>query len=90
MKMLSECSLADRLTIEEENAGLHFLVRVDLPVTEDVILRRCAEVGLGISSLSDYYHGKVPQQARKCLVVNYSGLSQKDLTKLEEILAIIH
>ena len=75
---------------EEENAGLHVLVRVDLPVTEEAILQRCSEVGVRVSSLSDYYHGNVPQTARKCLVVNYSGLSEEDLTKLEEILAIIH
>ena len=90
MKALTACPLADKLTIEEENAGLHFLVRVDLPVTEEVILQRCAEAGLRVNCLSDYYHGNVPQNAKKCLVVNYSGLSEEDLTKLEEILAIIH
>ena len=90
MKALTECPLADRLTVLEENAGLHFLVRVDLPVAEDVIKARCVQAGLRVSSLSDYYHGTVPADAGKCLVVNYSGLSQKDLTKLEEILAIIH
>ena len=90
MQALTNCPLADRMTIEEENAGLHFLVRLDLPATEERILKRCAEVGLRVSSLSDYYHGDVPQMARNCLVVNYSGLSDEDLTKLEEILAIIH
>lgn len=90
MKALSHCALADKLTIKEENAGLHFLVRVDTPETEEVILQRCTEAGLRVSSLSDYYHGNVPDTAKKCLVVNYSGLSQEDLTKLEEILAIIH
>ena len=90
MKALSHCTLADKLTIKEENAGLHFLVRVDTPETEEVILQRCTEAGLRVSSLSDYYHGNVPDTAKKCLVVNYSGLSQEDLTKLEEILAIIH
>ena len=90
MKALAACPLSDRLTIEEENAGLHFLVRVDLPVTEQALLERCAQAGLRVSCLSDYYHGNVPEQSKKCLVINYSGLSQEDLTKLEEILAIIH
>ncbi len=90
MKALAACPLAEKLTIQEENAGLHFLVRVDLPVSETQILQRCAEAGLGVHSLSNYYHGAVPETAKKCLVVNYSGLSEEQLTKLEEILAIIH
>lgn len=87
MAALAACPLADRLTIQEENAGLHFLVRVDLPVTEQVILDGCATTGLRVSSLSEYYHGEAPRSAQKCLVVNYSGLSEEQLAKLEEILA---
>ena len=86
---LTACPMADRLTVQEENAGLHFLVRVDTELTDADLERRCAGFGLKVRCLSGYYHGPVPESARKCLVINYSGLSEEEMTKLEEILAIM-
>ena len=89
MTALTACPLADKLTVLEENAGLHFLVRVDLPASEEAVLARCGQVGLRVVSLSAYYHGHVPDMAKKCLVVNYSGLREDQLDKLEAILKTI-
>ncbi len=89
MTALTACPLADRLTVQEENAGLHFLVRVDTQLTDAALEQYCAERGLRVQCLSGYYHGPVPENARRCLVVNYSGLDHEQLTKLEEILAIM-
>ena len=90
MAALTACPLAERLTVQEENAGVHFLVRVDTAMTDEALEEYCARAGLGVRCLSGYYHGSVPASAQKCLVVNYSGLSDEKLTQLEEILAIMH
>ena len=45
---------------------------------------RCAAAGLKIHALSDYRHEK--QQDTGMLVVNYSGLTDETLEKLEQIL----
>ena len=84
---IESCPLADRLTILEENAGLHFLVRVDSPLTDRALTDRLARVGIRIHTLSSYYHGPVPEESRRCLIVNYSGLTDEQLARLEEKLA---
>lgn len=89
MTMLMACPLAERLTVQEENAGLHFLVRVDTDLSDDALENHCAKAGLRVRCLSGYYHGTVPENAKGCLIVNYSCLSDKQLANLEEILAIM-
>ena len=89
MTALTTCPLAGRLTVREENAGLHFLVRVDTDMTDEELINYCARAGVRVQSLSGFYHGSAPQSAMRCLVVNYSGLGDEELAKLEEILAIM-
>ena len=81
---IESCRLADNLTILEEHAGLHFLVQVKLPLTDAQLTRRCRDLGLRVAPLSSYY--RFPEENSHCLVVNYSGLTEKDLSRLEEIL----
>ena len=69
-----------------ENAGLHFLVKVGATLSEDAILDRCRSMGLQIRSLGSYYHGTVPPEAERMLEVNYSGLTHRDLERLERLL----
>lgn len=86
LQAIRESGIADRLTIREENAGLHFVVKVETDLTEEDLVRICGEHGVRIRTLSSYYHGAVPEKDRKCLLVNYSGLSQTQLETLENIL----
>ena len=84
VNMLKESGFADRLTILEQDAGLHFLVRVDTALTDDALVARCAQSGIRLRALSSYYHGLVPKADRHCLVVNYSGLRETQLETLAE------
>jgi len=74
------------LTITEENAGLHFLVKVNTSLSEDALIARCRRMGLQIRSLSSYYHGAAPPEAERTLVINYSGLDEAALSRLTELL----
>ena len=78
--------LADRATITEEDAGLHFLLRLDGAPPDDV-LRREAEVrGVRLAMLSDYY--QQPEDApQHVLVVNYTGIDIEKLPAALERLA---
>ena len=78
--------LAKLVTIEEADAGLHFILRVKTTLSDDALVRWCAERGLRVRALSSYYHRKAPEKARHCLVVNYSGLQEEELARLEDIL----
>ncbi len=78
--------MAKKLTILEENAGLHFLVRVDTDMSDAALVQRCAAAGIRIRSLGSYYHGNATLQESHCLVVNYSGLRDEELDALEAAL----
>lgn len=86
LSAIEQCPLADRLTIREENAGLHFLVQVETPISDEALEQRCAAAGIRVRSLGSYYHSQIPEKDKKCLVINYSGLGEQDLKRLEEIL----
>ncbi len=70
------CSpLADKVEIKEENAGLHFLMRLSTERTETEILQAAEAEGLRLSFLSQYY--SQPQaDTPPVLVMNYSGLEE--------------
>ena len=84
LKAIEGCRLAGNLTILEEHAGLHFLLQVKLPLTDAQLTETCRRLGLRVAPLSSYY--RFPEENTHCLVINYSGLTEKDLSHLEEIL----
>ena len=87
---VQSCTFSDKLTIEEHSSGLHFLLRLDTPRTDRELTRLLAGAGIRAHTLSHYYAGEVPASSRRCLVINYSGLSldafRQALEKLAEFL----
>ena len=79
LEILRSCSYAHRLTIREEDAGLHFLLSVDTDLTDDELVALCAEAGLAVRALSSFYHGPTPEQVAHCLVINYATLREEEL-----------
>ena len=78
------CNASQHLTILEEHAGLHFLLQVDLPLTDAELTEKCRQLGLRVAALSSYY--RFPEENSHCLVINYSGLTEQTLSQLEQIL----
>ena len=87
IEILHRCPMASRLQVLEQDAGLHFLVRVQTELTDEELTARLLEKGIRIRSLANYYRTPVPEADKKCLLVNYSGLTDEDLTRLECLLA---
>ena len=79
ISLLEGSAFAERITILEQNAGLHFLLRVDTGRTDGELKALCARAGIRVRSLREYYEGAVPLWAEKCLVINYSGLDEEAL-----------
>ncbi len=78
--------LADRATITEEDAGLHFLLRLDGAPPDDVLRREAEAQGVRLAMLSDYYQR--PEDAPPhVLVVNYTGIDIEKLPAALERLA---
>ena len=72
---LEHCAFADKLTILEQNAGLHFLVKVDTALSDRELTEKLAAAGIRIRALSSYYHDQ--SEDLHCLVINYSGLKEE-------------
>ena len=86
VRIITACPQRDKLTIEEADAGLHFLVKVDTTLTDPELEAYCADRGMKIRTLSSYYHGDPPADSLHRILVNYSGLRDEDLEKLKAIL----
>lgn len=80
IKLIQEGDLSRRSEIMEQDAGLHFLVRLDTDLSDRGLQERAKQNGLRLALLSDYYSR--PECAPPhILVVNYSGI---ELDKLSE------
>lgn len=80
IELICSGELADRAEIMEQDAGLHFLMRLDTPLSDRTLREQAMQQGLRLALLSDYY--SCPENAPPhVLVVNYSGI---DLDKLPE------
>ena len=84
VEMLKSSPIAGDITILEQDAGLHFLLRIETDMTDEELTAHWAAAGIRIRALSEYYHGGVPDGDRHCLIVNYDRLTDEDLTELEQ------
>ena len=78
------------VTVLEENAGLHFIVKVQTALSDRELTEKLKKQGLRVRMLSSYYHGAVPEKDRSCIVVSYAGLTDLDLQSLEEKLGTLN
>ena len=76
---LKRCPFAEKLTILEQDAGLHFLLKVDTALTDGELTACLAQAGIRVQALSEFYHDSAEDQ--KCLVINYSGIREDDLER---------
>ena len=88
---LNGCAFSQRLEIREEDAGLHFLLKVDTALSDRALTELCARAGIQVRTLSSYYRGQVPEVDLHYLVINYSGLREDTLEQaLDHIAAEYH
>ena len=75
---LRQSPLSPHAAIAEEDAGLHYLLRLDGAPPDDVLRRAAEERGIRLAMLSDYYQS--PREApQHVLVVNYTGIDTEKL-----------
>ncbi len=77
---IEKSAFASRVTIREEHAGLHFLMKLDTDKSDAEILRLARDEGIRLSFLSEYTHVPKDEDAHT-LVMNYSGI---DIARLPE------
>lgn len=83
--ILKTCPFASHLEILEQDAGLHFLLKVDTSRSDRELTALLRSSGIHIHTLSHYYHGAYRDS--RMLVVNYALLSEENLTEALDKLA---
>lgn len=73
------------VTINEEKAGLHFLLHLNTKIPEYEIKRRAETKGIRLVFLSDYLF-TADKKYENILVINYSGI---DIALIDEAIAIL-
>ena len=88
ISLIESSSLSGRVQIMEQDAGLHFLMKLHTELSDDEIKRRAADAGIRIALLSDYCFDKTKAEEH-IFVVNYSGAELNDIAwgmeKLSEL-----
>ena len=85
--LLQNRSFSHKLTILEEDAGLHFLVKVDTTLSDAALTELLAKAGIRVRALSSYYHDGGGD--RHILVVNYSALKEEAAQQALDALEIL-
>ncbi len=78
--------LAGHLSIHEEDAGLHFLLRIDTALTDDEICVRAAQSGIRLQPMQEFLASPNPAYART-FVINYSSLSAEAVAAAKNTLS---
>lgn len=80
LQAIAQSPLAQRVRITEEDAGLHFLMKIDTKLTEQEFRREALSRGIRLAPLSDYYDE--PSRApANTYIINYSDIDQEQLNK---------
>ncbi len=77
VELLETCPFAEKLTILEQDAGLHFLLKVETELSDRALTEKLREFGIRVHCLSHYFHNGSGDT--HCLVVNYAGLDEEAL-----------
>ena len=88
VSLLRGCEVSQLLTILEQDAGLHFLLKADTRYSDRELTERLEGLGIRVRALSDYYHDTTPRTGY--LVINYSGVKEESMRQaLEKICEIM-
>ena len=76
---------SDRISISEQGAGLHFLLRLDTELTDEALQKKAEALGIRLGFLSEY--AALPNAAHNhTLVINYAGLNADRLAETIDLL----
>ena len=88
LKAFSASPFAHRISLSEQGAGLHFLLRLDTRRSDEALKKRAQELGVRLGFLSEYAAVPDPSYAHT-LVINYAGLSPQRLDQAVDLLGQI-
>ena len=79
LEIIRKSRLKNAIEISEEDAGLHFILKVNTPLSDEEFCERAAQKGVHLRALSDYYTVAKPSVHE--FVINYSSLPESKMKK---------
>ena len=79
LDIIRRSSLHDCVEIAEQDAGLHFILKVKTTLSDEEFCNRALEKGVRIGALSDYYIVAEPSQHE--FIINYSSVPETQMKK---------
>ena len=84
LSLIRSHPMGARLTIQEQDAGLHFLLKVRTDLPDSDLTGALSAEGIRFPALSSFYHEK--KEDLHTLVVSYAGLKEETMEKALEVL----
>lgn len=84
LQAIRKSKLAAISTIAEEDAGLHFILKIDTILSDEEFCKQANEKGVRIGALSDYYTEATPSEHQ--FIINYSDLPENRIAKALNVL----
>ena len=85
LALIKNSESAKYVNISEEDAGLHLLLNLNIPCTDEEFQARLKAKKLRLPSLSQYYHQPQTKSSHN-FILNYSSLSEKNLAEAVTLL----
>lgn len=63
------------------DAGLHLLLRVNNGMSEEELVKKAFEVGVGVYGISKYYYDKSSLDSVSTVLLGYAGMEDEDIRK---------
>ena len=77
--------LSSYVSISEEDAGLHFLLKINTGLSDKEFLLRLEQSGIKLSSLSQYYQAP-PKEVEHIFIMNYSYVAEENIEKAIQLI----
>jgi len=87
LNALQKSPFASRIKIHEEDAGLHFLMDINTPMTDTELLQTAKQHSIHLACLSQYYLQPIPNIPEHTLVLNYSRLTPEQIPTAIKLLS---
>ena len=75
---IKKSPLSSRVTITEEDSGLHFLMKIDTALSDTELMEKAREKGLRLTALTRYYH-RPDSDVEHIFIINYSYLETEHI-----------
>lgn len=74
---IEQSRISNFVTIQEEEAGLHFLLQIKSEKSMEEIQEKLQEEKIKLPLLKDFYYQNPPQKSSFTFIINYSGIKKE-------------